>query len=549
MNRYNQRTAVGQLFARVSKRAAQAIGLSLLLLAHPAAQVGTVMPSPVFTAFDSNGNPISSGKLCVYTAGTATFANTYTDSTLAVANLNPVVMSSAGRATVFLVPGASYKFVLRAAGSSSTECTTGAIQWTVDRVGAVPTSSNNLDVLGTAGEAITAGQAVYLSDGSGSKTAGQWYRADATTPYSSTTGIVGLAPSAISSVTAGTIRLNGIVTGLSALTVGTTYYLSATPGTLTATAPTNNRRPVGVADTTSSVVLTVNPNVPAVDLHTCNGRLTLESNVPVSVVDQTAKTTLYWSPIDGNRCALYDGTWWTTRTFVQLSIVIPSSTSQLYDVYLYDNAGTLALELNAWTNDTTPATLHSGSTFYQDGVAIKAGTATRRFLGVMRTTTVSGQSEDSLAKRLVWNYYNRVTRPLRVLEATDTWTYETAAWHQANASTANQLAIIVGVPEVPIHVDVRAHVANASGSAKVVYGGIGEDVTNAIAVGSLATRFDLLNGSSGDLAPSLVKYPAVGYHFYSWLEYGIAGLGAGTWVGDGGQPTVEQSGILGWIEG
>lgn len=522
------------------------LGILLLLAAPVCAQTGTVAPVAKFTGFDSNGDPLSSGKLCTYTSGTTTAATTYTSATLGAANTNPVILDSAGRADVWLVPGQSYKFVLRSAGSSPSECTTGTIQWTVDGIGAVPTSSNNLDVLGTVGEAITAGQAVYLSDGSGSKTAGQWYKTDATLAYASTTGIVGLAPSAISSTTAGTIRLQGTVTGLSALTVGASYYLSAsTPGAITATAPTNLRRPVGVADTTSSIVLNANPNVPPVDLATCDGRLTLESNVPVSTTDQTAKTTLYWTPYFGNRCALYDGTWWTLRTFAQLSIVIPATTAQLYDVYLYDNAGTLALELNAWTNDTTPATAHDGATFYQDGVPVKAGTPTRRFLGVMRTTTVSGQSEDSLSKRLVWNVYHRLRRPLRVLETTNSWAYSVNTFRQANGSTANQVAIVVGVAEGTLELAVRSLVTDTS-ALDTSYVAIGAGSTTTPVANARMIPGPAATGSFNSAWADYTTQPAIGYQFYTWLEKASA-VGVTTWYGDNGG-TSEQTGLVGWID-
>ena len=58
---------------------------------------GTVMPSPVFTGFDSNGDPVSGGLLYVYDAGTSTPATTYSDVNLTIANANPVVLNSAGR--------------------------------------------------------------------------------------------------------------------------------------------------------------------------------------------------------------------------------------------------------------------------------------------------------------------------------------------------------------------------------------------------------------------------------------------------------------------
>ena len=122
-------------------------------------------------------HPLSGGLLYTYVAGTTTPATTYSSVALQVANANPVVLDSAGRATVYLTPGASYKFVLTTSA--------GATVWTADNISAVPLSASSLDMDGTAGTTITAGQVVYLSDGSGSTTAGRWYLADADQTYSS----------------------------------------------------------------------------------------------------------------------------------------------------------------------------------------------------------------------------------------------------------------------------------------------------------------------------------------------------------------------------
>lgn len=60
--------------------------------------------------FDDNGDPLSGGKLYTYDAGTTTPKATYTDAAGATPNANPVILDSAGRATVFL--SGSYKFRL-----------------------------------------------------------------------------------------------------------------------------------------------------------------------------------------------------------------------------------------------------------------------------------------------------------------------------------------------------------------------------------------------------------------------------------------------------
>lgn len=230
--------------------------LLALALAVPsfATTNGTIAPFPKHTFFDNNGNPCVGCKVFSYTAGTSTKVNTYTDVGLSVPNTNPIVLDSAGRATIFLTPGLSYKFILSPSTDSDPPA---APLWTVDSVTAVPPggTSTDQDVTGTAGENLSAGDVAFISDGSGGNTAGRWYKADADNTYSSTSAAqVGMAVSAISLGASGSIRLSGRITGLTSLTTGTLYYVSATGGALTAVAPTNART-VGVADSTTSFVI------------------------------------------------------------------------------------------------------------------------------------------------------------------------------------------------------------------------------------------------------------------------------------------------------
>lgn len=211
---------------------------------------GTVMPSPYQTVFDDNGDPVSGALVWTYIAGLSTPQATYTTSALNVANTNPIQADSAGRFVAFLTPGASYKFLFETAATPPAH---GSVIRTVDNVLAVPASSNTVDVTGTAGETITLGQAAYLSDGSGGKTVGLWYKADSANPYSSSAAIaVGMPVSDITSGATGTIRILGTVTGLTVV-AGSVYYVGSA-GAITTTAPSNTRL-LGIADTSSSIVL------------------------------------------------------------------------------------------------------------------------------------------------------------------------------------------------------------------------------------------------------------------------------------------------------
>jgi hypothetical protein len=120
-------------------------------------------------------------------------------------------------------------------------------------VGMVPAQGQSL-VTGTAGETLAASKIVYLSDGSGGKTAGKWYLADKANTYSSSlASLVGWTPASITINTTGGIRLGGIATYSVTLTVKTLYYVG-TSGALTSIKPTN-ARVVGSADSTRTLVL------------------------------------------------------------------------------------------------------------------------------------------------------------------------------------------------------------------------------------------------------------------------------------------------------
>jgi hypothetical protein len=505
----------------------------------------TLAPNPWFTGFDDDGDIVPGGLLFTYAAGSSTKKNTYTDVAGAVANTNPIVLDAAGRVPsgLFLLPS-SYKFVL--APANDTDPPANPIR-TQDNIGAVPTTDIDNDVTGTAGEAMTAGEGAYLSDGSGGLIAGRWYLFDSDNTYSSTTPEVSFVVSDVAAAATGTFRLSGRETNQSGLTPGANYYVSATPGAITTTAPANARF-VGQADSITSLI--VSPNPPLVAVATvvdpkikdiCDGRLTLTSGTPVTTADVTAATTLYWALYKGNQISLYNGTRWQHFTVAQLSIAVPAVATQMYDVFVDYNAGTPALSLTAWTNDTTRATALTT----QDGVLVLTGTLGKRYVGSVRTVA-SGQLNDSAALRHVWNYYHRVARLCRVLEATDSWSYSTSTRRQANGSTANQLAVVIGVAEVM----VNAHVAvTAVASADLAaYVSIGRDSTTTPHTGCTGIQQTILTANFTRLTADLLDYPPVGYHIYTWLELG-PGAGTVTWYGDNGGASNLQSGIYGSVEG
>lgn len=240
----------------------------------------------------------------------------------------------------------------------------------------------------------------------------------------------------------------------------------------------------------------------------CNGRLTLESGVPISTTDQTSKTTLYYTPYIGNNIALYNGISWDIITFTEISIAIPATTSQMYDVFCYNNSDTATLELLAWTNDTTRAT----ALVRQDGKLCKSGDLTRRYLGSIRTTTVSGKTEDSLTSRFVWNYYNRVNRLFYKKDET-AHSYTTAARRAWNNDTTNLISVIVGVLEDTVNLTIYGYAIGPN----YYDSGIGIDsFTSVISDAIRPAQGNLYVG----IGASYNHYCPIGYHYYGITEWG-----------------------------
>lgn len=280
------------------------------------------------------------------------------------------------------------------------------------------------------------------------------------------------------------------------------------------------------------------------DLSICEGRLTLTSGTAVTTADVTGATNVYFAPYAGNRIALYDGSSaWNIRTFTQITIALGTITAaKPYDLFCYDNSGTVTFDSPlAWTNSTTRAT----ALVLQDGVLVKTGATTRRYIGTFYTTATT-TTEDSKAKRFLWNYYNRVDRGMQALIATNSWTYTTGTVRQAEGSIANQLDFVVGFSEDCVTA-ISAVAASNNTEGQKWRMGIGFDSTSAYHADSLrGDRSQRLPVSGRETAHATWSgYPGVGRHYLTMLENGNDS-GTTTWLGDDGS-TYQQAGIQGMI--
>jgi hypothetical protein len=272
-------------------------------------------------------------------------------------------------------------------------------------------------------------------------------------------------------------------------------------------------------------------------------RLTTESGVPVSSSGRSSQGTLYLTPFYSGIIWVPDssGNWVRRSTAqLQLSLSLTLTSGKNYDVFIWDNASTLTLAISsAWTDDTTRA----DALTTKDGIIVNNGTigsiSAQKgvYLGTIRASGAN-VTEDSLTKRFVWNYFNRVRRKLLATDTTDSWTYNSTTFRQANGAAGNQVEVIAGQLCDIIRLQAGCLCGNQALNGHV---GVG--------VNSTSTNSADLNhtGATGAFNNALSFYsavPRVGYSYFAWLE-ACSSASSKTFYGDNGDATRYQAGIIG----
>lgn len=144
---------------------------------------------------DNNGSPLAGGKVYTYFAGTTTPKPTYTDSTEATQNPNPIILDSRGEAAIFL--NGSYKVVLQDAN--------GSLIYSIDNVMATSAvASSAADAAASATSAAASATSASASAASATNSANSATASanSATNSASSATASAGSATSSANSATA-----------------------------------------------------------------------------------------------------------------------------------------------------------------------------------------------------------------------------------------------------------------------------------------------------------------------------------------------------------
>jgi len=233
---------------------------------------------------------------------------------------------------------------------------------------------------------------------------------------------------------------------------------------------------------------------------TPGGRLTLTSNTPVMNAAATAQSTVYYAPHVHAYVPIYDGSSWAMTAFTQRSLSLNSTdnvSGSLYDVFVFDNSGTLTLGTGpAWSSSTSRGTgagtteleMKDGILTNKVSITLKAGGSTvgtpaanrATFLGTIYCSangqtgfnpTPAAASGGSAPFVYLSNAYNREPITLRCQDSKASWTYNSTAWQSSDASTSNRGTFVDGIQASDIFADFQAYVqGNTTGPGSAVLG-------------------------------------------------------------------------------
>lgn len=278
-------------------------------------------------------------------------------------------------------------------------------------------------------------------------------------------------------------------------------------------------------------------------------RLSLTTGVFITTSDITTASTLYWVPGGGAHASFYSGGSWVDWNGFELSLALSGLTAdRLYDVFVDYTAGSPVLELVIWTNDTTRATA-LGS---QDSCPVQSGDTDSIYVGTIRTIATNatadsggGVTSQVGGKRFVWNFYNRVRRPLALFDGTNSWNYSTATWRQANGTAGNKVEFIIGIAEDPVDMFLSAYGQTTDLTVQALAALALDSTTVPTALIRSGGQANATNTGIQVTHPSRIDtIPSIGYHYIAWLEKGNGNTTV-TWYGDAGATDDVASAMTG----
>jgi len=460
------------------------------------------MFNPDIQYLDGTGVPLVGAQLFFYNTGTSTKLNTYSNSALTIANTNPIILDSNGRAGAIFLQNLSYKVVL--APASDTDPPTSPI-WTQDPV--------------YASDFSTVAQVQSVNGNPNGQLAGT--QGSATIPASMAWDYT-----------------NDIL------------YVCTTTGTSSTAVWT------AVNPATGGSVVLPPPQ----------GRLTLISNTPVINVDTASATTVYYTPYTGLLVPIYNGTSFSSLSIVSqlsLGLVGAHAANAIYDLYIFSLSGTLTLGSGPSWAAGTSGSITAGScargtgaggaalarlggfltnsvsmtmTYGPSGATTTVPANQGTYVGSMFIDSTNGQLTCNISygqnrKWGLWNAYNRVPIQVQAGDGTANWTYATNTirasdgapssytannFNAGSGTACNGLIVFNGLAEETATALFTQNVSSSTGNNNPTTG-IGLNSTTAYS-GVIATQYSVAGDGGTFMTAYYSLAPSLGINIMCALE-------------------------------
>jgi hypothetical protein len=230
------------------------------------------------------------------------------------------------------------------------------------------------------------------------------------------------------------------------------------------------------------------------------GRLTLQSLIPVMTTTQAAKTTIYYTPYVGDRIPIYDGTSMVMAGFTELSVATTDTTkspaaigvSKVNDWFVWLDGATVRLGHGPdWTSDilrSAGTALVKVNGIWLNNASITNGPAAQRGTFVGTTCSNASSQLDWIYGAIalngtagffgVWNAYNRIEVASVTGDSTGSWSYALTTIRAANASATMRCSFVCGLDENPVTARYQGSYTNSASAIGVI--GVGFDSTTAL---------------------------------------------------------------------
>lgn len=521
-----------------------AIGFAGIRTAYPAT---TILPNGA-SCFQQASGPVSSGSVYMLVPGTTTPKNTWQNAGQTILNTNPIQLDANGCAIIY------------GTGTYRQQVYTGPV------VGGLPSGFLLYDVTTADTSSF---QNVFWA------------------------GLAGGTPNALTVTDAGFNNTDGSVINFLALQANTgsaTLNVSGggaipirTPGSSGPVSLSSGcfaaNNPVSVVYSSSAaafLLLTAcqSAAASASAVPAPGGYLTLSSDPNNAIItgDQSAATTVYYTPLVSNFVPVWNGSSFTNFTTGQITLVLNASAhlaDTIYDVCAFINAGAVTLATGpAWSNSALGAGSRgsgggSAQLQRQNGVWVNANQITGAngvntytipaeqctYLGSILIDHNAGQITDNVSygqnrKRGVWNYYNRQSW---IVQAGDTtvggWVYSTATIRASNnnpaslslaacnaggTGTCDTIILFEGVAEDAIEISYFESSQNQAASTAFDSRGIGLNSITAFSGQIAAFPGQGVSSATLTAGATYLLQPSLGANAVTSLE---KGAGASSWYG------------------